>query len=72
MEKYDESVAYCLDVLQIDNNNKFAYNNMCACYNQKKQWVKAEKACKRALDIDPNFDIAKNNLNWALNSINKQ
>lgn len=72
LEKYDESVAYCLDVLQIDNNNKFAYNNMCACYNQKKQWVKAEKACKRALEIDPNFEIAKNNLNWALNSINKQ
>ena len=53
-------------------NNKLAYNNMCASYNQLKEWDLARAACKNALTIAPNFKIAKNNLNWANRELNKK
>ena len=43
---------------------------MCASYNQLKQWDLAKIACENALKIDSNFQIAKNNLNWALGGLN--
>ena len=45
---------------------------MCASYNQLKKWDLAKAACQNALTIDPNFQIAKNNLNWAVGELNKK
>jgi len=39
-----------------------AYNNICAAYNQLQQWDQAIAACQRALVIQPDFELAKNNL----------
>ena len=64
--------SICLKIIQLDSINKLAYNNLCACYNQKKQWLNAKNACEEALKIDPDFQIAKNNLNWALGSVKSQ
>ncbi len=72
LKRFDEAINICLKIIEIDSNNKFAFNNLCACYNQKKQWFNAKKACEEALRIDPNFRIAKNNLNWSLGSIKSQ
>jgi tetratricopeptide (TPR) repeat protein len=72
LNRYDDAIDLCLKIIQIDSINKLAYNNLCACYNQKKQWLNAKTACEKALKIDPNFQIAKNNLNWALGSIKSQ
>ena len=72
LNRYDDAIDLCLKIIQIDSINKLAYNNLCACYNQKKQWINAKTACEEALKIDPDFQIAKNNLNWALGSIKSQ
>ncbi|CAL2082395.1 tetratricopeptide repeat protein [Tenacibaculum sp. 190524A05c] len=43
-----------------------AYNNICTCYNQLKEFKKAEEACKKAIDLNPNNNLAKNNLKVAI------
>lgn len=72
IQQYDMALVFCQKVLQLDSKNKLALNNMCSCYNQKKEWLKAKNACENALKIDPNFQIAKNNLNWALGALKSQ
>lgn len=71
-KNHDEALIYCYRVIKLDSNNKLAFNNLCSCLNQKKQWVKAISACEKALIIDSNFQIAKNNLNWALQGLKNQ
>lgn len=71
-QKYEESINYCLKVLAIDSLNKLAFNNMCSCYNQQNEWKKAKISCENALKIDPDFQIAKNNLNWTLGELKSQ
>ena len=63
--QYEKAVDVCIQLLKFAPNNKLAYNNMCASYNQLKEWDLAKTACQNALTIDPNFQIAKNKLNWA-------
>ena len=70
--QYEKAVDVCIQLLKFAPNNKLAYNNMCASYNQLKEWDLAKAACKNALTIDPNFQIAKNNLNWANRELNKK
>lgn len=51
-------------------NTSTAYNNMCAAYNQMKKWKLGAEACKKAIKINPEFQLAKNNLKWATDNIN--
>ncbi len=44
-----------------------AYNNICSSYNQMKDWDHAIEAGKKAVEINPNLQLLKNNLNWAIN-----
>jgi tetratricopeptide (TPR) repeat protein len=46
--------------------NASAYSNMCAAYNQLKQYDKAILAGNEALKLDPNHTLAKGNLKYAL------
>ena len=54
-----------------DPKNATLYNNICAAYNTlgKYQPQEAIKACGRAIEINPNFDLDKNNLNLAKKAI---
>ena len=70
--QYEKAIDVCIQLLKFAPNNKLAYNNMCASYNQLKEWDLAKTACQNALTIDPNFQIAKNNLNWANRELNKK
>jgi tetratricopeptide (TPR) repeat protein len=42
-----------------------AYNNICSSHVELKEWDEAIAACQRAVAIDPNFELARNNLDWA-------
>jgi tetratricopeptide (TPR) repeat protein len=42
-----------------------AYNNICCAYNEMKDWDHAIEAGKKAIEIDPSNQLAKNNFNWA-------
>lgn len=46
--------------------NAAAYNNICSAYNQLKQYHKAIKACKEALKLVTDHELANGNLNYAL------
>ncbi|KAA1247131.1 tetratricopeptide repeat protein [Aquimarina sp. RZ0] len=67
---YESTISTCRKILKTDPNNAFAYNNMCAAYNQMKRWELGAQACEMALKIDPNYQLAKNNLKWAKDNIN--
>ena len=41
------------------------YNNLCFAYILQKQYSHAILACSTAIKIDPQFQLAKNNLAWA-------
>ena len=71
LQRYDEAISYCENAIDKNTKSKFIYNNLCACYNQKGEWLKAKSACEKALILDPDFQLAKNNLNWALGGLNK-
>jgi Tfp pilus assembly protein PilF len=47
------------------NPNSFAvYNNRCVAYGMLERREEAVAACVRALQIDPNNQLGKNNLAW--------
>ena len=42
-----------------------AYNNICAAYIELKLWDMAIDACQQAMSLNPDNQLAKNNLAWA-------
>jgi len=60
--EYQKGVEAAQAALRLQPDSAIAYNNICAAYDQLKQWDQAIAACGRALGIDPNFELAKNNL----------
>lgn len=63
-KKYKESIKINLKVLSINPKNKYAYNNIGFAYGSLKQWDKGIEYCSKAIELDSNFELAKNNLNW--------
>ncbi len=47
------------------------FNNICVANNNLKHWAAAIEACKKALSLDPNMQLAKNNLAYAESSLKK-
>ena len=45
-----------------------AYNNLCCAYNALQMTEDAIKACEQSLKLDPEFQLAKNNLANALSN----
>ena len=60
-EGYQKSIEAAQSALQLQPNSAIAYNNICAAYNQLKQWDRAVEACQKALAIQPDYERAKNN-----------
>jgi hypothetical protein len=44
---------------------------MCSALNQLKKWEEAEAACLKAVALDANYQLAKNNLRWAQTGLRK-
>jgi tetratricopeptide (TPR) repeat protein len=45
-----------------------AYNNMAASYSSMKMWDPAIENARKAIALKPDFQLARNNLDWALKS----
>ncbi len=43
-----------------------AYNNICSSFIKLGELDQAINACGKALEIDPDYELARNNLRWAL------
>ncbi len=59
----------CIDAaeeaLKLKSDYGPAYINICAAYNALKQWDRAIEAGEKAVRLNPNNPLAKNNLAWA-------
>jgi tetratricopeptide (TPR) repeat protein len=64
--EFQKCIDVCYKAIALDSTSSLAYNNMCAAYNQLKEWDKAIIAGDRAIHFAPDFTLAKNNLNFAL------
>ncbi len=62
---YQESAKMAEKVVSINPRNIAAYNNLCAANIMLGEFDKAIEAANKALEIDPNYQLTKNNLQWA-------
>jgi|GEM_PF-2759525 len=69
---YNGAINNCLEALKIDSKNIIVLNNLCAAYNALGQYKEGAAACQRALEIDPEYQLAKNNLQWAQQALKGQ
>ncbi len=63
--KFKEAIAVFAEGLTINSENYVLYNNICAAYNELQDWERAKINCDLALLINPDFELAKNNLRVA-------
>ena len=68
---YNRSIDISKEILVLNPNNQDAYNNICSSFNILGEWEKAIEACNKAIEISPDFQLAKNNLNLAKSKINQ-
>ncbi len=54
-----------------DSSNAIVYNNLGTAQIMLKNYQLGVDACKKAIALDPNFQLAKNNLNWGLDELRK-
>ena len=52
-------------VIQSDPNNLIAWNNLCVAHIKQQDYKPALMECARAVQIDPSYALARNNLKWA-------
>ncbi len=64
--EFNKSIDASLKIIALDSNSAVAYNNMCAAYNGLHQWDDAIKAGNKALQLKPDFDLARNNVSYAI------
>ena len=68
---YQSCVDACQHALKIKPNHAIAYNNICSAYNAMEEWQKAEEAGVKAVELDPESQLAKNNLALAQKHLNQ-
>ena len=61
--EYDSSIFYFERATQLDPMYYQAYNNMGFAYEKKGDLNNARKFYQKAVEINPNFQLAKDNLN---------
>jgi Tfp pilus assembly protein PilF len=62
----ERSIPLLLSVVAEDSQNAVAWNNLCVANTLQRSYDLAIRACQNAIALDPNFQLAKNNLAWAL------
>lgn len=70
-KEYQNSIDASLKAIGYKPNNPTAWNNLGSAYNALEMWDKGIEACEYALKLQPDFQLAKNNLNWAKQSKKK-
>lgn len=70
-KEYENCIRVSEELLKIDPNNAIAYNNICTSYNSLEEYDKAIVACGRAIELAPDFELAKNNMKFAKDQLNK-
>lgn len=64
--KPSQAITLLQNATQLNPSNPIFYNNLCFAYAIQKEYDLAIDACSQAIQLDPNFQLAKNNLVWAM------
>lgn len=64
--KYTGSIATARKALEMRPDSAEAYNLMAASYNSMQRWDEAIQAGLQAVNLKPDFQLARNNLLWSL------
>jgi tetratricopeptide (TPR) repeat protein len=64
-KRFPDAAEATLQALRYNPNSYAAWNNLCSAYNELHEWDKAIVAGTKAVQLKPDFELAKNNLNWA-------
>ncbi|MDB6146734.1 MAG: tetratricopeptide repeat protein, partial [Spartobacteria bacterium] len=64
-KRYVESIVACRLALALQPSYAEAWNNIGACYNKLGRFEEAAAACTQALRDKPDFELARNNLQYA-------
>ncbi|UKN03403.1 tetratricopeptide repeat protein [Paracrocinitomix mangrovi] len=62
-DEYDSAIYYFQECTKWDPTNFEAYNNLGLSWEKKGDVLNAKKYYQKAIDINPNFQLAKDNLN---------
>ena len=62
----DHAIVEFLRADQIDPRNAVVQNNLCVANTLLRRYDDAIGMCRAALNLEPDFQLAKNNLAWAL------
>ncbi|MFZ2959451.1 MAG: tetratricopeptide repeat protein [Candidatus Ozemobacteraceae bacterium] len=69
---FESCVKEANEALRFDPALVEAWNNLCAAHNSLGQFEKGQRAGEKALELRPDFPLAKNNLAWSRNGIASQ
>lgn len=69
IDLYDETIEAANKAVKAGPGNLNAYLNICAACSNLKKWNEALAACEKALEIDPNSQQAKNNMEFIKSSM---
>ena len=64
--RFEESTTAALGALRLDPHSALAWNNIAANNEALRHWDAAIDAAHHALSLQPDLQIAKNNLAWSL------
>ena len=66
LKRYENCIEICNKLLNVNPKSFQAFNNLCVSYNQLGDFKNGVKYGKLAVEANPNSQLAKNNLNWAI------
>lgn len=62
---FKEALRMFQSVAEENPQDELAYNNICATLINLTQYHSSIEACKQAIELRPDFELAQNNLAWA-------
>jgi tetratricopeptide (TPR) repeat protein len=61
----EHAILVLLSLVAEDKNNALAWNNLCVANILQQAYTAAVENCDRAIALEPNNQLARNNLRWA-------
>ena len=66
----NKAFPYLKALIKKEPNNAYAYNNLGVANMMLKNYMQAIEACTKAAKLDSSFQLAKNNVQWAIGERN--
>jgi tetratricopeptide (TPR) repeat protein len=70
--QFEKSITAARKAIALKPEYAEAYNNICAAENILGHFQEARKAGEEAVRLQPNNQLARNNLRWALDNVKKK